>query len=114
MGESARPSRKGRTDGTTVLFTVGAGLLGLLWLIELTDDPTDGIAFYMLLFGAPLSVGVALVLVAAQEELATRSGLAGAILALLGALSPELLGFVAAVIGLLLLYAGLRELGRGL
>jgi hypothetical protein len=97
-----------------VLLAVGAVLLGLLWLIELTDDPTDGVAFYMLLFGAPLSVGVALVLVAAQQELATRSGLAGAILALLGALSPEVLGFVAAVVGLLLLYAGLRELGHGL
>jgi hypothetical protein len=106
--------RQARADGTAVLLAVGAVLLGLLWLIELTDDPTDGVAFYMLLFGAPLSVGVALVLVAAQQELATRSGLAGAILALLGALSPEVLGFVAAVVGLLLLYAGLRELGHGL
>ena len=57
-----------------MLLAVGAVLLGLLWLIELTDDPTDGVAFYMLLFGAPLPVGVALVLVAAQEKLATRSG----------------------------------------
>ena len=97
-----------------MLLALGAVLLGLLWLVDSTDDPTDGVAFYMLVFGAPLLVGIALVLVASQQELATRSGLAGAILALLGALSPEVVGFAAAIVGLLLLYAGLREPGRGL
>jgi sugar phosphate permease len=97
-----------------VLFAVGSGLLGLLWLIELTDDPTDGVAFYMLLFGAPLLIGVALVLVASQNAVATRSGLAGALLALVGALSPDILGLIAAPVGLLLLFVGVREHAHGL
>jgi hypothetical protein len=106
--------RQARTDGAAALLALGAFLLGLLWLIELTDDPTDGVAFYMLVFGAPLLVAVALLLVASQTELASRSGLAGAILTFLGALSPEILGFVTATVGLLLLYAGVRAPARGL
>ena len=107
-------NRQARTEGAAALLALAAVLLGLLWLIDSTDDPTDGAAFYMLLFGAPLLVGVALVLLASQEELASRAGLAGAVLALLGALSPEVVGFVAAIVGLLLLYGGLRDPGRGL
>jgi hypothetical protein len=103
-----------QADGSAVLLALGAGALTLLWLIELTDDPTDGVVFYLLVFGAPLLVGVALVLVASQQELATRSGLAGAILALVGALSPEVAGFVTAIVGLLLLYAGVRARARDL
>ena len=107
-------NRQARTEGAAALLALAAVLLGLLWLIDLTDDPTDGVAFYLLVFGAPLLVGVALVLVASQQELATRSGLAGAILALVGALSPEVVGFVTAVVGLLLLYAGVRAPARDL
>jgi hypothetical protein len=114
VGKSDLAPRQARTDGPTVLFGVGAALLALLWLIEATDDPTDGVAFYTLLFGAPLLIGVALVLVASQKELATRRGLMGAILALVGALSPDVLGLIVAIVGLLLLLVGVRERGHGL
>jgi len=104
-----------QVDGSVVLLALGAGALTLLWLIELTDrDPTDGVAFYMLLFGAPLAIGVALVLVAFREELATNVARSGAVLALFGALLPDVVGLSAATVGLLLVFAGLREPAHGL
>jgi hypothetical protein len=103
-----------RAEGSAALLVLGAVALALLWLIELTDDPTDGAAFYALLFGAPLLIAVALVLVAWRDELATRVARSGAVLTLLGALVPDVVGLLAAVVGLALVFAGVRERAHGL
>jgi hypothetical protein len=105
---------KARAEGSAALLVLGAVALALLWLIELTDDPTGGVASYMLLFGAPLLIGVALVLVAWREELATGAARGGAVLVLLGALFPDLVGLLAAVVGLALVFTGVRERAHGL
>ena len=103
-----------RAEGSAALLVLGAVALGLLWLIELTDDPTGGAAFYGLLFAAPLLIAVALVLVAWRDELATRVARSGAVLTLLGALVPDVVGLLAAVVGLALVFAGVRERAHGL
>ena len=103
-----------RAEGSAALLVLGAVALALLWLIELTDDPTGGAAAYALLFGAPLLIAVALVLVAWRDELATRVARSGAVLTLLGALVPDVVGLLAAVVGLALVFAGVRERAHGL
>jgi hypothetical protein len=86
----------------------------LLWLTEVLGDPTDGFAFYTLIFGAPLLMAIGLVLLASRKEVAGNAGLAGAILTLVGALFPDIIGFSLAIVGLLLLLAAVRDRARRL
>lgn len=94
---------------SAALMAVGAALVGLLWLSEVFGDPTDGLAFYALIFSAPLLIAVGLVLFASRKEVASSRGLAGSILTLIGALFPDLIGLLLVTIGLLLLLSGVHD-----
>jgi hypothetical protein len=106
--------RTRRVDGSAVLLMLGAAAAALLWLMELTNDPTDGFASFALVFGAPLLIAVGLVLIAWREQVATRRARVGAVLTMVGALFPDLVGLVLATVGVGLFFAGVREQGRGL
>lgn len=91
----------GELQASSVLLAVAACLLGLVWLMALAGDPTDGIALFTLAFTAPALVGVALVLAAARRrDLFGNLGLAGAIGVLVAALGLGVVGFVVGVLGL--------------
>ena len=105
-------SRTPRTPDSAVLVALGAALLGLLWLTEVLGDPTDGWLFYTLIFSAPLLVAIGLILFASRKELVGNLALVGSILTLLGALFPDIVGFLLAIVGLALLLADVRGPAR--
>jgi hypothetical protein len=91
----------GELQTSSVLLGVAAFLLGLVWLMAVAGDPTDGIAFFTFAFTIPVLVGVALVLAAARRrDLFGNLGLAGAIGVLVAALGLGVVGFVVGVLGL--------------
>jgi hypothetical protein len=97
------------------LLTVAAGLFGLLWLLEIAGDPTGGVGFFTLVFAAPLLAAIGLVIATSRrEDLFGRLGLLGSLLVLGGSLVPDIIGFTAAAIGLVLIALGLSERARRL
>jgi hypothetical protein len=100
---------------SVVLLTLGAGLFSLLWLAQVAGDPSGGFLSFMLVFAAPLLVGIGLVIAASRRrDLFRTRGLVGSILILVASLVPDILGFVGAALGLLLMALGLAERGRRL
>jgi hypothetical protein len=96
--------------GSSVLLALAACFLAVVWLTEIVGDPTDGLAFYTLAFGAPVLLGSGLVIAASRRrDLFGSSGLAGAIAILVGSLSISILGFAAAVIGVILIGAAVAR-----
>jgi hypothetical protein len=96
-----------------ILLALAAGLFALLWLTEVAGDPTEGVAFYMLAFTTPLLVGIAMVIAASRRrDLFGTGGMTGCILVLAGGLWPGIIGYAAAVVGLMLVAVSLWERAR--
>lgn len=69
----------------------------------------------MLVFAGPLLVGIGLVIAASRRrDLFGRFGLVGSIFVLVGSLVPDIIGFTAAAVGLVLIAFGLPERARRL
>jgi hypothetical protein len=107
--------RSGDLKASVVLLATGAGLFSLIWLAEVAGDPSRGLLFFMLVFAAPLLVGIGLVIAASRRrDLFRTRGLVGSILILVTSLVPDIVGFVGAALGLLLMALGVAERGRRL
>jgi hypothetical protein len=94
---------------------VGTALFGLIWLIEIVGDPSGGFAFFMLILAAPLVAGIGLVIGASRRrDLFGTRGLIGSILVLAGSVTPDIVGFVAVAVGLVLIAVSLPERAKSL
>lgn len=105
MAGSSGPAEQGLL-GSSILLAVAACFLAVVWLTEIAGDPTDGVVFYTLAFGAAVLVGSGLVIAASRRrDLFRNLGLGGAILILFGSLTIDLVGLLAGVLGVVLLVA---------
>jgi hypothetical protein len=92
--------------GSSVLLAIAVCFLLGAWLTEVVGDPTDGLAFYTFAFGAPVLLGIGLVIAASRRrDVFGNLGLTGAIVLLVGSLSVDIVGFAAGLIGLTLIGA---------
>lgn len=97
------PPADGELRGSAIALAVAAALVSVVWLTEIAGDPTDGVVFFTFGFAAPTLVGIALLIAASRRrDIFGKLGLAGAIVVLVGTLTIDVIGFVAALIGLLL------------
>jgi hypothetical protein len=100
-------------QGSQILLAVATVLVGAVWLMFVTDDPTGGFAIFSLGYAAATIIGIGLVIASSRRrDLFGNLGLAGAIVVLVSALGGGIpLALIAVPLGsvLMAVAVGLRE-----